>query len=85
MDVITNGTTQIGTVIGWYEEEHLSYDYRFSSSSIIRIEEIDGSSIIKLLRFQLLSAYLGKHYVIKMPFAMQSQFKNHGQTRWLEV
>jgi F420-dependent oxidoreductase-like protein len=65
MDVISNGRTELGIGAGWYEEEYLSYGYKYPSS-IIRIEQLDESlAIIKSLWTQPSCTYFGKHYVIR--------------------
>lgn len=65
LDAISNGRLEFGIGAGWFEQEYISYGYKFESA-ISRIEQLDESLvIIKKMWKNEKSSYKGKHYSIK--------------------
>ena len=65
LDAISNGRLEFGIGAGWFEQEYLSYGYRFDSPPS-RIEQLDESlTIIRKMWKNKSSSFGGRHYSIK--------------------
>ncbi len=65
LDAISNGRLEFGIGAGWFEEEYISYGYKFENAAS-RIEQLDESlTIIKKMWKNEKSSFKGKHYSIK--------------------
>lgn len=65
LDAISNGRLEFGIGAGWFEQEYVSYGYKFESP-LSRIEQLDESlTIIKKMWKNEKSSYDGKHYRIR--------------------
>ncbi|MEM2919762.1 MAG: TIGR03560 family F420-dependent LLM class oxidoreductase [Candidatus Nitrosocaldus sp.] len=62
LDYISNGRLEFGIGAGWYEEEYISYGYKFPSARA-RIEQLDEAlHIIRAMWVDESSTFNGKHY-----------------------
>lgn len=65
LDAVSNGRLEFGIGAGWFEEEYLSYGYRFDGA-LARIEQLDESlTIVRKMWKNAKSTFVGKHYSIK--------------------
>ncbi len=65
LDAISNGRLEFGIGAGWFEQEYVSYGYKFDNA-ISRIEQLDESlTIIKKMWKNEKSSFKGKHYSIR--------------------
>ncbi len=65
LDAISNGRLEFGIGAGWFEEEYVSYGYRFDNART-RIEQLDESlAIIRKMWKDEKSTFKGKHYSVE--------------------
>ncbi|MDE1828966.1 MAG: TIGR03560 family F420-dependent LLM class oxidoreductase [Thaumarchaeota archaeon] len=76
LDAISNGRLEFGIGAGWFEEEYISYGYKFDSA-MSRIEQLDESlTIIKKMWKNEKSSFKGKHYSIKNAICSPKPMQN---------